>query len=153
MCRKRYASFNQNHERTLLLCLCWYSTLVVWATAVPETVGQQVPECRKQGGPNKSLEEWNPKENGIARNDEDDHIGDDPYPHECGNDRPNDAEGEPPSYNELCNKTDKCRDKQVHDLAQIEGQMNVTQIDCDEWKLTQKCEHSILLLVFACGSP
>jgi hypothetical protein len=96
---------------------------------VPEAVGQQVPECREQRGPNQRLEQGNSEEHGIARNDENDHIVDDPYPHQCGNDRPNDAEGEPPAYNELCNKTDKWRDKQVHDLIQIECQVNVTQID------------------------
>jgi len=114
---------------------------------MPETVGQQVPQCREQGGSNERFEERNPEENGITRNDEDHHIADDPYAYKCGNDRPDDAEGEPPSYNELCNKADKCRDEQVHDLALIESQMNVTHVDRDERKLTQDCEHSVLLIL------
>jgi hypothetical protein len=133
-------------------CLCWYSTLVVRATAVPEAVGQQVPECREQGRSNQRFEERYPEEDRITRNDEDHHIGDDPYPHQRGNDRPNDAEREPPAYNELCNKADNGRDEQVHELTLIESQMNSTYVDRDEWKLTQECEHSILLLlsVYAC---
>jgi hypothetical protein len=103
--------------------LGWDSTLVVRATAVPEAVGQEVPERREQSGPNERFEEWNPEEDGITRNDEDHHIVDDPYPYERGNDGPNDTEREPPTYNELCNKTDNGRNEQVHDLAQIESQM------------------------------
>ena len=132
--------------------LCWDSTLVVRTTVVPETVGQQVPECREQGRSNQRFEEWHPEEDRITRNDEDHRIGDDPYPHQRGNDRPYDAEREPPADNELCYKADNGRDEQVHELTLIESQMNVTQVDRDERKLTQECEHSILLLmsVYAC---
>jgi len=86
--------------------------LVVRATAVPQTVGQQVPKCREQGSSNQRFEEWHPEEHGITRNDEDHPIGDDPYPYQRGNDRPNDAEWESPAYHELCNKADNRRDEQ-----------------------------------------
>jgi hypothetical protein len=99
--------------------LCWDSTVVVRATAVPEAVGQQVPECRKQGGPNQRFEERDSEEHGIARDAEDHHSIDDPDPHQRGNDRPYDAEGESPAYNELCYKADNRRDEQVHDLTLI----------------------------------
>jgi hypothetical protein len=65
---------------------------------VPETVRQQVPECREQGSSNQRFEEWYPEEDGITRDDEDHHIGDNPYPHQRGNDGTNDAEREPPAY-------------------------------------------------------
>jgi len=77
---------------------------------VPETVGQQVPKCREQGGSNQRFEERHSEEDRITRNDEDHHIGNDPYPHQRGNDCPNDAEREPPAYNELCNKADNGRE-------------------------------------------
>ena len=90
---------------------------------MPETVGQQVPQRRKQGSSDERLEERNPEEDGITRNDEEHQIVDDPQPYKCGNDRSNDAEGEPPAYNELRNKTDKCCNKKVHELTQIESQV------------------------------
>src|SRR6266566_1396792 len=116
--------------------LCWDSTVVVRATVMPEAVGQQVPECRKQGAPNKRFEEWNPEEDGISRNNEDHHIVDDPHPHQRDKDGTKDAEREPPAYNELCDKTDKCRNEQVHDLAQIDSQVQITYVDRDERDLT-----------------
>jgi hypothetical protein len=113
---------------------------------VPETVRQQVPECREQGSSNQRFEEWYPEEDGITRDDEDHHIGDNPYPHQRGNDGTNDAEREPPAYNELCYKADNRRDEQVHDLAQIESQVHGTYVDRDEWNLTQECGHGVPLL-------
>src|SRR5712691_9098674 len=83
-------------------CLCWYSTLVVRTTAVPETVGQQIPECREQGRSKQRFEERHPEEDRITRNDEDHPIGDDPYSHQRGDDCPDDAEWEPPADNEFC---------------------------------------------------
>jgi len=92
-----------------MLHLGWDSALVVWATAVPEAVGQQVPECREQSGSKERFKEWHSEEDGITGSDEDHHIVDDPYPYERGNDGPNDTEREPPAYDELCNKTDNGR--------------------------------------------
>ena len=114
---------------------------------MPEAVGQQVPERRKQGSSNQRFEEWDSEKDGITRNDEDHHVRDDPYSHQRSNDGPNDAKGEPPAYNELCYKADNGRDEQVHDLTQIQSQVNGTHVDRDERKLTQQCEHSILFLL------
>ena len=90
---------------------------------MPHTVGQQVPKCCEQGSSNQRFEERYPEEDGITRNDEDHHVGDDPYPHQRGNDRSNDAEGEPSADNELCDKADNGRDEQIHELTLIESQM------------------------------
>src|SRR6266699_82964 len=64
------------------------STLVVRLAAVPDAVGHQVPECREYGGPNQRFEKRYSEEDGVTRNDEDHHIGDDPDPHQRSNDRP-----------------------------------------------------------------
>jgi hypothetical protein len=119
---------------------------------VPHTVGQQVPECREHDSSNQRFEEWHPEEDGITRNDEDHHIGHDPDSHQRGNDRPNDAEWEPPAYNKFCYKADNDRNEQIHELTLIESQMEIAYVDRDEWYLTQECEHNVplLLSVYAC---
>ena len=71
--------------------------MVVRLAAVPEAVGQHVPEGREQGGPDQRFEQRHAEEDGVTRNDEDHHIGDDPHSHQRSNDRPNDPEGQPPA--------------------------------------------------------
>src|SRR5215472_11250171 len=100
--------------------LCRSAALVVWTTVVPETVGQQVPKCHENGRSDQRFEERHSEEHGISWNDEDHHIGHDPYPHQRGDDRSNNAKWEPPAYDELCYKADDGCDEQVHELTLIE---------------------------------
>ena len=72
-------------------------------------------------------------------------MGDDPDPHQCSDDRPDDAEWEPPADDELSDEADHRRDEQGHELTLIKSQVQMTSVDRDEWDLTQQRDQTVLL--------